>query len=195
MAYESGLTFITASTAEIKAKWIGHSGSQVRQLFERARANAPAIVFLDELDILAKRRDSGIADQHQEEIVGQLLQELDGLKAQHGHVFLLAATNHPEEIDPALLSRLPQRIELPLPDTAACVSMLIVLLRGKSLAFPLEDTCEILAAQCADKSWSGRDVRSWVERAEQRAVQRAIRSGGPDHYQLQVNDFTLAATD
>lgn len=189
MAHESGLAFITASTADIKAKWVGHSGSQVKQLFERARVNAPAIVFLDELDIVAKRRDGGANDQHQEEVVGQLLQEMDGLKAQQGHVFLLAATNHPEGVDPALLSRLPQRIELPLPDTAACVQMLTILLRDKPLSTPLHDTCETLASECAHKRWSGRDLRSWVERAEQRAVQRAIRNGGPTHFQLQMQDF------
>ena len=192
MAHESGLAFIAASTAEVKAKWVGHSGSQVKQLFERARANAPAIVFLDELDIIARRRDSGAVDQHQEEIVGQLLQELDGLKAQQGHVFLLAATNHPEGIDPALLSRLPQRIALPLPDTAACMKMLTLLLRDKSLAFPLQASCEILAAECATRNWSGRDLRSWIERAEHSAVQRALSSGGPDHFLLQMQDFKSA---
>ncbi len=190
MAYESGLAFITASTADLKAKWVGHSGSQVKQLFERARVNAPAIVFLDELDIVAKRRDGGANDQHQEEIVGQLLQEMDGLKLQQGHVFLLAATNHPEGVDPALLSRLPQRIALPLPDTAACVQILTVLLRDKSLSTPLQEACETLAAQCAHRNWSGRDLRNWVERAEQRAVQRAIQEGGPAYFHLHMTDFT-----
>ncbi len=192
MAHESGLAFITASTADIKAKCVGHSGSQVKQLFDRARTNAPAIVFLDELDVIAKRRVSGVQDQHVEEIIGQLLQELDGLKAQQGHVFLLAATNHPDAIDPAILSRLPQRIDLPLPNTSARVELLKILLRPKSLAFTLEDTCETLAAACAQKSWSGRDLRSWVERAEQRAVHRAMQDGGPDHFQIRIADFTDA---
>ena len=189
MAHESGLAFITASTADIKAKWVGHSGSQVKQLFERARTNAPAIVFLDELDVVAKRRVSGAQDQHVEEIIGQLLQELDGLKTQQGHVFLLAATNHPEAIDPAILSRLPQRIDLPLPDTPARVKLLEILLRPKALAFSLEDACETLATSCAQKNWSGRDLRSWVERAEQRAVHRAMQDGGPDYFQIRLADF------
>lgn len=135
MAFESGLAFITASTAEIKSKWVGHSGSQVKQVFEKARSNAPAIVFLDELDIVAKRR-GGANDQHQEEIVGQLLQELDGLRAHQGHVFLLAATNHPDDVDTAVLSRLPQRIALPLPDRAARVQMLGILLKEKPVSTP-----------------------------------------------------------
>ena len=115
---------------------------------------------------VAKRRGSGSNDQHQEEIVGQLLQELDGLRAHQGHVFLLAATNHPEDVDAALLSRLPQRI-----------------------SHPLREACELLAQQCASMNWSGRDLRSWVERAEQRAVQRAVLEGGPNHYELRLSDF------
>ena len=189
MAFESGLAFVTASTADIKAKWVGHSGSQVKQLFEKARSNAPAIVFLDEVDIVAKRRGSGSNDQHQEEIVGQLLQELDGLRAHQGHVFLLAATNHPEDVDAALLSRLPQRISLPLPDRASCVQMLGILLQEKPISHPLREACELLAQQCASMNWSGRDLRSWVERAEQRAVQRAVLEGGPNHYELRLSDF------
>lgn len=189
LAHESGLAFIAASTADIKAKWVGHSGSQVKQLFERARANAPSIVFLDELDVIARRRDGGVPDQHQGEIIGQLLQELDGLKQQQGHVFLLAATNHPDEIDPAILSRLPQRIDLPLPDLSARKEMLRNLLRQKILDFTLDEACETLAIACDRNHWSGRDLRSWVERAEQRAVHRAIQDGGPDHFRIRVTDF------
>lgn len=189
LAHESGLAFVAAATADIKAKWVGHSGSQVKQIFERARANAPSIVFLDELDVIAKRRDTGLPDQHQGEIVGQLLQELDGLKEQQGHVFLLAATNHPEEIDPAILSRLPQRIELPLPNVSAREEILCTLLRDKPLDFVLEEACETLAIACDQGHCSGRDLRSWVERAEQRAVRRAIQDGGPSHFRLQMADF------
>ena len=192
IAHEGGLAFITATTADLKAKWIGHSGSQVKHLFERARASAPAIVFLDELDVIAKRRDSGAQDQHTEEIVGQLLQELDGLKDQQGHVFLLGATNHPEKIDSAVLSRMPQRIDLPLPDDAGRVELLKILLRQKSLGFPLDSACEALSAACAGRNWSGRDLRSWVERAERKAVQRAIQSGGPEHFLMLVDDFAEA---
>lgn len=192
LAHESGLAFVAATTADVKAKWVGHSGSQVKQLFERARANAPSIVFLDELDVIAKRRDLGVPDQQQGEIVGQLLQELDGLKEQNGHVFLLAATNHPEEIDPAVLSRLPQRIELPLPDFSARRGILRNFLSEKPLDVALDEACETLARACDPRNCSGRDLRSWVERAEQRAVRRAIRNGGPDHFRLQIMDFMAA---
>jgi len=67
--------------------------------------------------------------------------------------------------------------------------MLQIVLRQKPLAFPLDDTCELLASACARKSWSGRDLRSWVERAERRAVQRAIQNGGPEHFQITQDDF------
>jgi hypothetical protein len=83
-----------------KANFLGQSGNRVKQLFERARANAPVILFLDELDIIAPARMGG-NDPLTDEIVGQLLQELDGIQSRDSGVFLLAATNHAEEIDRA----------------------------------------------------------------------------------------------
>ncbi len=152
-------------------------------------SRAPAIVFLDDLDIIAKRRNSGVQDQFVEEIVGQLLQELDGLKAHQGHIFLLGATNHPENIDPAVISRLPQRIDLPLPDQAARAQMLQILLQGKPVQFALDEACSELATECGHRNWSGRDIRSWVERAERKAVERALQNGGPEHFEVKISDF------
>jgi transitional endoplasmic reticulum ATPase len=93
LANESGLGFLAATTADVKANFLGQSGNRVKQLFERARANAPVILFLDELDIIAPARMGG-NDPLTDEIVGQLLQELDGIQSRDSEVFLLAATNH-----------------------------------------------------------------------------------------------------
>ena len=79
LANESGLGFLAATTADVKANFLGQSGNRVRQLFERARANAPVILFLDELDIIAPARTGG-NDSLTDEIVGQLLQELDDIQ-------------------------------------------------------------------------------------------------------------------
>jgi hypothetical protein len=81
LANEGGLGFLAATTADVKANFLGQSGNRVKQLFERARANAPVILFLDELDIIAPAR-SGSND----EIVGQLLQELDGIQSRNSEV-------------------------------------------------------------------------------------------------------------
>jgi transitional endoplasmic reticulum ATPase len=90
LANESGLGFLAATTADVKANFLGQSGNRVKQLFERARANAPVILFLDELDIIAPARMGG-NDPLTDEIVGQLLQELDGIQSRDSEVLLLPA--------------------------------------------------------------------------------------------------------
>lgn len=186
LANETGLHFLAATTADIKAGYLGQSGQQVQAFFERAREAAPAILFLDELDIIAPVRGSH-PDAFAQEIIGQLLQELDGAQASPQHVFVLAATNRVDQVDAAILSRLPKRIAIPLPDEAARQRLLKVLLIRKPLACPLAE----LAADLAQRSsgLSGRDLRSWIERAEQKAVARALAAGEPDAVTLVPDDF------
>lgn len=185
LANETRLRFIAASTADIKQGWLGQSGQKVREIFERARESAPTLLFLDEIDIIAGAR--GGNDSFQTEIVGQLLQEMDGAKASPQHVFVLAASNRIDQIDPAVLSRLPKRIEIPLPDADAIGRLLRVMLADKPLAFDLEREITPLSARV--RGWSGRDLRNWVERAEQRAVIRALENGNPESIVLQLEDF------
>ena len=121
------------------------------------------------------------------EIVGQLLQEMDGIAAQTQPVFVLAATNRRDQIDAAVLSRLPKQIEIPLPDRDGIVKLLQVMLRDKPLAFDIATGAETLATRADGKS--GRDLRSWVESAEHRAVARAIEAGDPDAVAIELSDF------
>jgi SpoVK/Ycf46/Vps4 family AAA+-type ATPase len=188
LANESGLGFLAATTADVKANFLGQSGNQVKQLFERARSNAPVILFLDELDIIAPARMGG-NDPLTDEIVGQLLQELDGIQSRDSEVFLLAATNHPEQIDRAVLSRFQERLAIPLPDLDGRERLLTVLLQKKRLSFALEDGSRALAAMSEGKGMSGRDLKSWIGRAEQKALLRAIATGGPQHFALTLDDF------
>ncbi|MES2671346.1 MAG: ATP-binding protein [Pseudomonadota bacterium] len=186
LANETGLRFIAASTADIKQGFLGQSGQKVRELFERARESAPSLLFLDEIDIIAATR-SGQSDSILTEIVGQLLQEMDGIAAQTQSVFVLAATNRRDQIDAAVLSRLPKQIEIPLPDRDAAQRILAVMLAGKPLAFDLDAGTRALAPRTDGKS--GRDLRSWVEGAEHSAVARAIEAGDPDAILLELRDF------
>ncbi|MFZ5636384.1 MAG: AAA family ATPase [Pseudomonadota bacterium] len=186
LANETGLRFIAASTADIKQGYLGQSGQKVRELFERARESAPSLLFIDEIDIVA-----GARGEHNDailtEIVGQLLQEMDGIVAQPQPVFVLAATNRRDRIDPAVLSRLPKQIEIPLPDGDAIRRLLIAMLRGKPVAFDVEAGAATIAARCA--GLSGRDLRNRVEAAEHRAVARAIAAGAPDAVAIELGDF------
>jgi SpoVK/Ycf46/Vps4 family AAA+-type ATPase len=186
LANETGLRFIAASTADIKQGFVGQSGQKVRELFDRARESAPSLLFIDEIDIIASARGGG-NDSFQTEIIGQLLQEMDGAKAQTQAVFVLAATNRIDQLDAALLSRLPKQIEIPLPDRDGARRILEVLLRKKPVEFDLEGGCSELAMRANGRS--GRDLRNWVESAEHRAVARAIEVGDPDSIALRIEDF------
>ena len=105
------------------SKWVGESERNIRQLFERARENRPSIVFIDEIDAIAGRRGEslGVHDSH----VNQLLAEIDGVSGQRG-VFVVGATNRPDQLDPALLrgGRLSRTIVLGLPDQAGRLAIL-----------------------------------------------------------------------
>ena len=119
VATSTAANFLSVDGPELMNRYVGESERGVRELFDRARHSAPAVVFLDELDALAPARgatDTGAAER----VVSQLLTELDGLSAR-GEVAVLAATNRPDSIDPALLrpGRIEKRVSVPLPDRAA----------------------------------------------------------------------------
>jgi transitional endoplasmic reticulum ATPase len=172
LARESGLAFISASTSDIKKGYLGQSGQAVRELFERARAQSPCILFVDEFESVAGSRSGAGANAIDSEIVGELLQAMDGAKAASGLVFVMAATNHPDLVDSAILSRLERKFELPLPDAPAREAIALALLRGKPLAFePAEGAA--LAARLSEGR-SGRDLRSLIEAAAMAAVRREL---------------------
>lgn len=187
-ANESKLHFIAASTADLKAGYIGQSCQKVRELFERARSNSPAIIFIDEIEVIAASR-TGANDIFTQEIVAQLLQELDGVKNHASNVFVLAATNHLEQIDSAVLSRLPIKIEVCLPDADSRAQIFETLIEKIPATFDKQIVCRELANSTDGKS--GRDIRSLVENATQNAVFRAISTGKTDQVLLELNDFNL----
>ena len=195
LASQSGLSFIAASSAEVKGQFLGDGAARVKQLFEKARAQAPCILFLDEIDTVAPPRGSGNSDKLNAEIVAQLLQELDGISTKQGQVFLLAASNHLDAIDSALLSRLERKIQIGLPDIDARAAILRLQLAGKPLDFAVDEVLGTLAA--ATEGSSGRDLQSLVTAATRRALQRAMAEhGDPTKVQLQQKDLLdEAATD
>ena len=123
LAAQARSSFYPISGADVMSKWVGQSESNIRQLFERARENRPSIVFIDEIDAIAGSRGEalGVHDSH----VNQLLAEIDGVSGQRG-VFVIGATNRPDQLDPALLrgGRLSRTIVLGLPDEAGRLAIL-----------------------------------------------------------------------
>lgn len=122
LAAQARCSFYPVSGADVMSKWLGESEGNVRRLFERARENRPSIIFIDEIDAIAGRRGSvEVHDSH----VNQLLAEIDGVSGQRG-VFVIGATNRPDQIDPAMLrgGRLSRTIVLGLPDAAGRLALL-----------------------------------------------------------------------
>jgi transitional endoplasmic reticulum ATPase len=152
------------------SKWVGESEQNIRRLFERARENRPSIVFIDEIDALAGRR-GGIETQHSS--VNQLLSEIDGVSGQRG-VFVIGATNRPDQLDPALLrgGRLSRTIVLGLPDEAGRLAILrLHTARMPTVAVDLEE----LARQT--DGFSPADLKSLAQEA---ALAAMTRSGSHD---------------
>ncbi|WP_456468288.1 CDC48 family AAA ATPase, partial [Archaeoglobus sp.] len=135
VANESNANFISVKGPELLSKWVGESEKHVREMFRKARQVAPCVLFFDEIDSLAPRR-GGIGDSHvTERVVSQLLTELDGME-ELKDVVVIAATNRPDMIDPALLrpGRIERHIYIPPPDKEARVEIFKIHLRGKPLA-------------------------------------------------------------
>jgi transitional endoplasmic reticulum ATPase len=122
LAAQARCSFYPISGADVISKWVGESEGNIRRLFERARENRPSIIFIDEIDAIAGRRgEVEVHDGH----VNQLLAEIDGVSGQRG-VFIIGATNRPDQIDPAMLrgGRLSRTVVLGLPDEEGRLAML-----------------------------------------------------------------------
>ncbi|MCU7728844.1 AAA family ATPase [Actinoplanes sp. KI2] len=136
VAHECGARFIAVRGPELLTKWFGESEQAVRDLFERARSVAPCVIFFDEIEAVARRRNGGATDGGAgDRVVNQLLAEMDGL-VDLGPVSIIGATNNADAIDPAILrpGRLGLHIEVPLPDHAGRVELFAMYLRADELA-------------------------------------------------------------
>jgi cell division protease FtsH len=137
VAGEAGVPFYSISGSDFVEMFVGVGASRVRDLFEQAKANAPAIVFVDEIDAVGRHRGAGLGGGHdeREQTLNQLLVEMDGFDVQGG-VILIAATNRPDILDPALLrpGRFDRQIAVERPDLAGREQILDVHARGKPLA-------------------------------------------------------------
>ncbi len=174
VANESNANFISVKGPELLSKWVGESEKHVREMFRKARQVAPCVLFFDEIDSLAPRR-GGIGDSHvTERVVSQLLTELDGME-ELKDVVVIAATNRPDMIDPALLrpGRIERHIYIPPPDKEAREEIFKIHLRGKPLA---ED---VNIEELAEKTegYSGADIEAVCREAGMLAIRELIKPG------------------
>jgi len=172
-ATESGANFIAVNGPEILSKWVGESERAIREIFRKARTVAPAIIFLDEIDSIApargSRTDSGVTDR----IVNQLLTEMDGIKPLRG-VVVIAATNRPDLIDPALLrpGRFDRVIKVPPPDRRARLEILRIHTRRVPLAPDVD--LEKLADMTI--GYTGADLEALVREAVMLALREKLEA-------------------
>ncbi len=147
--------FFNVPVSGLVSKWFGESAKLVSALYQEARQHPSSIVFLDEIDALAGDREAQDSSASRQ-ILANLLAELDGVatKDQDDRVITIAATNSPWDLDPAILSRFSRRIYIPLPDHAARVRMLEILIQERG--FELEMPIENLAKQT--DGYSGREI-------------------------------------
>jgi len=165
IANESGANFISVKGPELLDKYVGESERSVRLVFERARSSSPCVVFFDELDSLCPKRgsDSG-GGGVSERVVNQLLTEMDGLESRRS-IFVIAATNRPELIDPAMMrpGRLDKLLYVPLPTPEDRVSILKALSGGINLSAEV-DLCKIGMSARAE-GYSGADCAALLREA------------------------------
>jgi len=137
VAGEAGVPFFSISASEFVEMFVGVGASRVRDLFEQAKANAPAIIFVDEIDAVGRHRGAGLGGGHdeREQTLNQLLVEMDGFDV-NTNVILIAATNRPDVLDPALLrpGRFDRQIGVDAPDLVGRLSILNVHAKGKPMA-------------------------------------------------------------
>ncbi len=188
LASEAKCQFFASTPAEINSMWLGESEKQVARLFAQARANAPSIVFLDEIDALLPARSGGI-NQYSDKVVNQFLHEMDGL-TRNRRIFVVGATNRRDMLDPALLrgGRLSREIEIPLPDESGRRALFALTTRGTKLAG------DVSFSELAERTegYSGANIKALVNEAGLQALIRLSNSSSTTERNLTWGDFLFA---
>src|SRR5487761_1014720 len=184
VAGEAGVPFFSISGSEFVEMFVGVGASRVRDLFDQAKKNSPCIVFVDEIDAVGRQRGAGLGGGHdeREQTLNQLLVEMDGFEANEG-VILVAATNRPDVLDPALLrpGRFDRRVVVPRPDVKGREGILKVHTRK----VPLSDDVDVLKLARSTSGFAGADLENLVNEAALLAARR-------NKEKVEMTDFELA---
>ena len=184
VAGEAGVPFLSVSGSDFMEMFVGVGASRVRDLFQTARKQAPAIIFVDEIDSIGRKRGAGLGGGHdeREQTLNQMLNEMDGFDPTEG-VVIMAATNRPDILDPALLrpGRFDRQIVVPLPDLEERLPILQVHCRDKRVS---EDVDLMIVAR-GTPGMSGAELANLVNEAALHAVRRGSQS-------IQMRDFDAA---
>jgi cell division protease FtsH len=184
VAGEAGVPFMSISASEFVEMFVGVGAGRVRDLFDKAKKAAPSIVFVDELDAVGRQRGAGLGggNDEREQTLNQLLVEMDGFDEQT-NVIVLAATNRPDILDPALLrrGRFDRQITLGLPDRPGREAILRIHTRN----MPLAEDIELARLAQRTPGFSGADLANLANEAALTAARRG-------HEKVEMSDFTDA---
>jgi len=174
VAGEANVPFFTISGSDFVEMFVGVGASRVRDMFEQAKKNAPCIIFIDEIDAVGRHRGAGLGggNDEREQTLNQLLVEMDGFEANEG-IIIIAATNRPDVLDPALLrpGRFDRQIVVPLPDVNGREKILKVHVRK----VPLSPDVELRTVARGTPGFSGADLMNLVNEAALMAARRGKR--------------------
>jgi cell division protease FtsH len=186
VAGEAGVPFFSISGSDFIEMFVGLGAARVRDLFEEAGKMAPCLVFIDELDALGKARGTGYLSGHdeREQTLNQLLSEMDGFKPNQG-VVILAATNRPEILDPALLrpGRFDRHILVDRPDLAGRLAILKVHSRG----VPLSPEVDLQVIAARTPGFTGADLANLINEAALLAARRERKEVGPQEFEEAID--------
>lgn len=194
IANECGANFISVKGPELLNMWFGGSEANVRDLFDKARAASPCILFFDEMDSIARARGSGGggSSETSDRVINQILSEIDGMGSGKT-LFIIGATNRPDILDPGIMrpGRLDQLIYIPLPDRESRVSIFKANLRKSPVADDI--TFEQLAD--ATEGFSGADITEICQRAAKNAIRDAITAEIERNKRVDAGELTQQEAD
>ena len=176
VAGETNANFISISGPEIMGKFYGESEERIREIFTQAEENAPSIIFIDEIDSIAPKRDE-VSGDLEKRIVSQLLTLMDGMKSR-GKVVVIAATNRPDSIDPALRrpGRFDREIEIGIPDDKGRFDILSIHTRG----MPIDEKVDLKQISKITHGFVGADLEVLAKEAAMRSLRRILADGEID---------------
>lgn len=184
IAGEAGVPFFSISGSDFVEMFVGVGASRVRDLFEQAKKNAPCIIFIDEIDAVGRHRGAGLGGGHdeREQTLNQLLVEMDGFESNQG-IIILAATNRPDVLDPALLrpGRFDRQVVVPQPDVKGRLEILKVHTRN----IPVDERVSLEQIARGTPGFSGADLANLVNEA-------ALLAARKSKSRVEMSDFEAA---